>query len=436
MTNTSNSDREQTAAFTNAEFVRAQQALREGRPDQAQQAWVNILAVQPHHVPTLNAKGQQALLQRDFANAKLCFEQLTRLEPANPQAWIHLAMLFRASGDANKEEAALFEALKIDSHELMALLMRGNLMERQGRNHEAASAYEGAVAVAPPLDSMIAGLRSAVEKAKAFCLRYKQQSSEAFDRAMASSGVDLAGPELDRFRASLDLMFGRKKRYDSRPMGYFVPDLLPIEFFERSQFPWLDDLESATEQIKAEFLATLERQSGFTPYLTYSADSPLNQWAELNNSLRWSAFHLIKDGQPVEGNAEQCPLTMSLLKKVPQPEMPGRTPVAMFSLLKPRTRIPPHVGITNARLVTHLPLIVPPNCGFRVGNQIRSWQPGQAWVFDDTIEHEAWNDSDQLRVVLIFDIWHPALTPAEHRMIALMAQAQDQFLGKAGGFEL
>ncbi len=69
------------------------------------------------------------------------------------------------------------------------------------------------------------------------------------------------------------------------------------------------------------------------------------------------------------------------------------------------------------RLVTHLPLIVPENCGFRVGNDTRQWVPGKAWVFDDTIEHEAWNDSDKLRVVLIFDIWHPHLTPPERAMI-------------------
>ena len=120
----------------------------------------------------------------------------------------------------------------------------------------------------------------------------------------------------------------------------------------------------------------------------------------------------------------------------PQPEQAGRTPTAMFSLLKPRTRIPPHVGVSNARLVTHLPLIVPPGCGFRVANETRQWVPGQAWVFDDTIEHEAWNDSDKLRVVLIFDIWHPHLTAAERAMITAMTRGMAEFVGGTGGFEL
>ncbi len=107
----------------------------------------------------------------------------------------------------------------------------------------------------------------------------------------------------------------------------------------------------------------------------------------------------------------------------------------MFSLLKPKTRIPPHNGVTNVRLVTHLALIIPDGCGFRVGNQSRQWVPGKAWVFDDTIEHEAWNDSDKLRVVLIFDIWHPQLTPPERAMITALAAGVQAFAGDTSGFE-
>jgi aspartyl/asparaginyl beta-hydroxylase (cupin superfamily) len=95
----------------------------------------------------------------------------------------------------------------------------------------------------------------------------------------------------------------------------------------------------------------------------------------------------------------------------------------MFSLLAPRTRIPPHTGAANTRLVCHLPLIVPPGCGFRVGAATREWRVGEAFVFDDTIEHEAWNDSDELRVVLIIDLWAPALNQAERSAIAAVMGA-------------
>jgi aspartyl/asparaginyl beta-hydroxylase (cupin superfamily) len=92
----------------------------------------------------------------------------------------------------------------------------------------------------------------------------------------------------------------------------------------------------------------------------------------------------------------------------------------MFSLLAPGARIMPHTGMFNTRLVCHLPLIVPPDCGFRVGNAVREWEEGRLMVFDDSIEHEAWNDSDRDRVVLIFDIWRPDLTARERGELAAL----------------
>ena len=96
----------------------------------------------------------------------------------------------------------------------------------------------------------------------------------------------------------------------------------------------------------------------------------------------------------------------------------------MFSLLAPNTAIPPHVGVSNARLVCHLPLIVPDGCWFRVGSETRLWQKGEAFVFDDTIEHEALNPSDELRVVLIFDVWRPDLDPVERKAIAAAIEVE------------
>jgi aspartyl/asparaginyl beta-hydroxylase (cupin superfamily) len=107
----------------------------------------------------------------------------------------------------------------------------------------------------------------------------------------------------------------------------------------------------------------------------------------------------------------------------------------MFSVLQPKTRIPPHTGIANTRLVVHLALIVPGGCGFRVGSETRAWREGEAWVFDDTIEHEAWNDSDRPRAILICDVWNPRLDEDERRAITALISAMDRFnqTGPAGG---
>jgi aspartyl/asparaginyl beta-hydroxylase (cupin superfamily) len=102
----------------------------------------------------------------------------------------------------------------------------------------------------------------------------------------------------------------------------------------------------------------------------------------------------------------------------------------MFSQLRPHTRIPPHTGVANTRLVMHLPLILPPACGFRVGSETRDWKIGEAWVFDDTIEHEAWNDSDEIRIILIFDIWNPLLSATERDLVRAMTVGIGQYAGQ------
>ena len=95
-----------------------------------------------------------------------------------------------------------------------------------------------------------------------------------------------------------------------------------------------------------------------------------------------------------ESHVARCRRTAAVLAQIPQVDIPGRGPTASFSILDAHTRIPAHTGVTNTRVTVHLPLIVPPGCGFRVGGETRESQVGTGWVFDDTIEHEAWNDSD------------------------------------------
>ena len=92
-------------------------------------------------------------------------------------------------------------------------------------------------------------------------------------------------------------------------------------------------------------------------------------------------------------------------------------PAVLFSLLKPGAHIPPHTGMLNVRYICHLPLIVPPDCSFRVGERTVAWQEGKLIAFDDTVEHEARNASSEDRLVLIFDVWNPHLSEAEREMI-------------------
>jgi aspartyl/asparaginyl beta-hydroxylase (cupin superfamily)/cytochrome c-type biogenesis protein CcmH/NrfG len=415
---------------------RALQATRAGRAQEALQAWQRLLQLDPAHPRALDAVGEDAFRRGDLAVAGQCYEKLVAVDGRDTQQWVNLAIVRQRLGDERGEEEALRSALSVDAMDLLALLLRGQLFERQGRMHEAAQAYGAAAAVAPPMERLHPDLRPSVTKAIAYHEGYGTRLAEFLDGHLSTQLQAHSGEDLRRFRDSLDIFIGRKRRFDSQPTVYHVPHLAPIEFFPRGRFAWLDGIESETAAIRDEFLAVLRDDNGFAPYITYPGDVPLNQWAELNQSPRWSAFHLVKMGSRVEDNAARCPRTMAALSRAPQPVMPGRTPSAMFSLLKPKTRIPPHTGVTNARLVVHLPLVVPQACGFRVGNDTRAWLPGKAWVFDDTIEHEAWNDSDKLRTVLIFDIWHPDLTQAERELIGATMAGIAAFRGAGESFQL
>jgi aspartyl/asparaginyl beta-hydroxylase (cupin superfamily) len=145
------------------------------------------------------------------------------------------------------------------------------------------------------------------------------------------------------------------------------------------------------------------------------------------NNPKWSAFYLWKHGELVRENAARCSKTVQALAAVPFSQFKNRSPSVLFSLLRPGGHIPPHTGEINARLICHLPLIVPPTCALRVGNDTRAVVEGKAWVFDDTIEHEAWNRSSETRVILLFEIWRPELTPEERALVSAMFEAIEAY---------
>ncbi len=414
----------------------AKKAMSAGQNEAAIKAWERILGIDPTHVPTLVSVGKFSLMTGDLVSAKRAYQRVIDLDGRDTQQWVNLALACQGLKDESGEEKALKAALTIDPMDLLALLMRATLLERQGKQHKAASAFGAAAAVAPPMERLHPDLRPAVQYAIGFKNKYDAEFGAFLDQYLSAHFDAHHGENLKRFRDSIDMMVGRKRRYESQSMMHHYPGLAAVEFFERKDFPWLDAFEHSTGVIRDEFLGVLADDKDFVPYITYPDDVPLNQWAQLNNSPNWSAFHLWKNGTQVPANAAKCPKTMTLLAGAPQPQQPGRTPAAMFSLLKPKTHIPPHTGVSNVRLVTHVPLIVPAGCGFRVGNEIRQWVPGNAWVFDDTIEHEAWNNSDQLRVVLIFDIWHPHLSQAEREMVTAMAAGVNAFNEDSSGFDL
>jgi aspartyl/asparaginyl beta-hydroxylase (cupin superfamily) len=236
------------------------------------------------------------------------------------------------------------------------------------------------------------------------------------------------GERLERFDACFDALVGKRRVYAPQPTFMLFPRLPAIEFLERERFEWLEALEAASGEIRAEALAALEAaREDFVPYISKPPGSPVDQWQELNNSRRWSTYFLWKNGRRLEEHLARCPKTAAALERLPLCEIPGHAPTAFFSVLAPKTRIPGHTGVTNTRFIAHLALVVPPRCGFRVGAETREWREGRAWVFDDTFEHEAWNESAEPRIVLIFDVWNCFLTPAERDLVSVVTAGVQEY---------
>ena len=386
---------------------------------------VQVLARDAGHPRALLHLGQHALYyDRNIAQAHALLQRAAAADPKNPVVALNRASVARAEGNAEAEMAALTQALTLDPYFLPALLAKGALYERLGKPRLAAKTYSHVLTIAPAepppwLAEPLQKARALVEANRAALDQFIEEKLKA---VRARHG---AAP---RFDEAKDVMTGAKRIHVQAPTLLHYPRLPAIPFYHDGEFPWLETLGKATDTIRDELQALLKQQdSDFAPYVKHPAGVPLNQWAELNHSTRWGAYFLWQDGVRQEDACRLCPETAAVLAKMPMADVPDAAPSAFFSCLKPKTRIPPHTGVTNTRLVVHLPLIVPPGCTYRVGNETREWVVGKPFVFDDSIEHEAWNGSDAPRYILIFDIWNPYLSDAERDMVRTLLAAHRDF---------
>ncbi|MCL6730093.1 aspartyl/asparaginyl beta-hydroxylase domain-containing protein [Sphingomonas hankyongi] len=346
-------------------------------------------------------------------------EDAAQHRPDDPTLWLQIAAMHRASGNPSDALTAVHKGLAVAPLDFMGLLMRASLLQRM-EDPQAGEAWGHALAQKPS-GELPPQLAATVAEGERHHAAWLEARESRLARAMA--GPEQRGNEEERARiARFRSNALRKTRpFHSEPTHFHFPGLVEREFHPRHLFPWLSELEGAADMIRQEFKAVMAAERAeLVPYIQYDDHLPLDQWRQLNRNPDWTAIHLWQNGVRIEANANHCRETLDLLRRVPQPSTKGSGPNAMFSLLAPHTHIPAHVGVTNTRLVCHLPLIVPEGCWFRAGAETRAWRPGEAFVFDDTIEHEAMNPSDELRVVFIFDIWHPDLSEVEREAVAAL----------------
>ncbi|MFJ2581086.1 aspartyl/asparaginyl beta-hydroxylase domain-containing protein [Kitasatospora aureofaciens] len=231
---------------------------------------------------------------------------------------------------------------------------------------------------------------------------------------------DTVGAEgLERVEECLRILTGEQApeylHDDQEPTRLFFPGISALPWHDTAAQPWVAGIEAKYPEILAEFTALREEQARFAPYE--------DMYTKELGWQGWDTYQLYRNGTWSEEAAERCPATRAALDATPHGPRDG-----MFTILNPGAHITPHTGGVNLLLTAHLPLIVPDGCAITVGDDQRGWEEGKVILFDDSFIHEAWNRGTGQRAVLLWDVWHPELTPVEVRALEfLMPRFQRYF---------
>lgn len=361
----------------------------------------------------------------DARRAWELLEQICAPESGADPQWLLLAHACRTLGDDSGEERALQMLLVIDKRHLPALLLMGELKARTNDDRAANSFYRAALNMVGVGAAVSSDLRPKLKQAEEF-LAGAHGRFEAFllgkleDTGL--TGKDTPIP----VRNAIDMLMGRREIFYQKPSLFHYPGMPQREFYERSEFPWLADMEATIPDMQEELRGVIARTQEFKPYVQGHPDRP-----RPNNPLlddpSWGAHYFWKDGVEITENSVHCPRTMAALAAAPIPVIQERSPMALYSVLEPGTHIAPHYGMLNTRLICHIPLVLPPDCALRVGAETRPWRDGEALIFDDSFEHEAWNRSDQRRVILLFEIWRPEISETEQSALTTIFEAINEY---------
>lgn len=415
----------------------ARHAQQRGRPDLAEQRYVDVLRAEPDNVEALGFVGTRAALRGEHSAALELLQRASGFRPDDPSVQEGIGIALVRAGRADAALSTLTSVLSREPQRHIARLFLGQALGALGQVRAAAVAYHRAVSQAQkrglwvsatstaPL--LLADVTHAVE-----CTRRARR--QLIDDALAPVRQRHGASALVRLERCVAMYLGALATpvTDPRqkPKALFFPDLPTSPYLARELFPWADALEQATAAIREELQALLtDRARPFEPFLGAASGAPLDGYLQNDRAEPpvWDACFFYRHGVRSDNNHRLCPVTSALLDASPLAHIRDHAPEVCFSMLTPGTHILPHHGDTNSRVVLHLPLLVPRDCALNVGGEIHTWREGEIVAFDDTFEHEAWNRGDRTRVVLIIDAWNPHLNPAERDALTAMVPILGDF---------
>jgi aspartate beta-hydroxylase len=412
----------------------AQQLLLQGRVTEAEQEFRRVLAQSPDNVEALNAIALAALRSGDGRQALELLDRAALIEPDNPMTQHHLGRAHELLGDAAAAALAYRSAIALRPDFYVARLQLANLFGQLGESEPALLHSARAIADAQRQGRWVdpastpAALRPAVEQA---VKRLRSGRRAWLAGVLEPLRAEFGASELRRVDRCLRMYLGEETiSYPDprqRPSFLYFPDLPATPYLDRARMPWIAEFESCSAAIHAELLALLPATRGRERVFTTEELERENLRGMDRGPASWTGYYLYRYGLRREDNCRACPATALAIGRAPLARIREHAPEVLFSVFTPGTHLLPHRGVTNTRVVAHLPLIIPADCALRVGGELHQWEAGKVVVFDDTYEHEAWNRSDTTRVVLIFDVWNPWLTDAEQSAVSRLIEALGDF---------
>ena len=399
------------------------QLLADGEIDEMEVACNRRLETHPDDVTALNHAALGALRRKDTQRACALLEHAARLAPKNAVTHYHLGRAREALGDPAGALAADEVAARLVPENPLFRLHLALSLEQQGERQRSLLHFARAIKEAQlqgqwnDAASTPPALRPQVEQA---VLTVRRGQRALFDQFLEPLVNCYGRSALERVINATRIYIGEQQPVyvDSRqrPTFFFIPGLPRSAYFDRRLFPWIPDYEGQYQEIRRELEALLPSHRG--------KERVFNDATLESENLRgqgpdpsWTGYYFYRHGERRQDNCSACPVTAAALDGIELIRIRAHGPEVLHSVFTPGTHLLPHRGVTNARAVSHLPMMIPDDCALRVGGEERAWREGQTLVFDDTYEHEAWNRSVELRVVLIADVWNPYLSDVERAAV-------------------
>jgi len=407
--------------------------LKQGKAKEAEVEFRRVLEGEPDHVEALNVVGLAALRDGDIDRALMLLKRAAAVDGGQALTHLHLGRAHAAAFELDSAAAAYATALAREPKLHAARLHLAELHEKRGDTMRAVMTYARALNDAQAEGRWLnasttpSALQGAVDHAQQFV---RGQRLASFAELMEPFARQYGGAALRRVEQAVRIHLHLEAPVfpdpRQKPTFLFFPGLPATPYLDKGLIPEIEELEAATSEIRAELKALLPGAAG-RERVFHTGELEQANLRGLAEPPSWNGYYFFRHGERRADNCAACPITAAALDALPLARVRGHGPEVLYSVFSPGTHLLPHCGVTNTRVVGHLPLMIPDDCALRVGGEDHHWREGEVVVFDDTYEHEAWNRSDQTRAVMIFDLWNPFLSLPERAVLAELVVAMGEF---------